>query len=63
MFINISSNLLMRNFLCPTSEIHQLSTQIPSNASGIGARTSLKKPAAAQKKPHEALGSSPPPAK
>ncbi|KAH1119852.1 hypothetical protein GYH30_048284 [Glycine max] len=39
-----------------------LSTQIPSNASGIGARTSLKKPAAAQKKPHEALGSSPPPA-
>ncbi|KAG4962510.1 hypothetical protein JHK85_039957 [Glycine max] len=39
-----------------------LSSQIPSNASGIGARTSLKKPAAAQKKPHEALGSSPPPA-
>lgn len=53
----------MPNFLWPTSEIDQLSSQIPSNASGIGARTSLKKPAAAQKKPHEALGSSPPPAK
>ncbi|XP_061355678.1 transcription initiation factor TFIID subunit 4b-like [Gastrolobium bilobum] len=34
---------------------------IPSNASGIIARTSLKKPSVGQKKPLEALGSSPPP--
>ncbi|XP_027939123.1 transcription initiation factor TFIID subunit 4b-like [Vigna unguiculata] len=38
-----------------------LSSQIPSNASGIAARPSLKKSAATQKKPLEALGSSPPP--
>ncbi|KAG5098835.1 hypothetical protein JHK82_048689 [Glycine max] len=50
------------SYLSPHNELNWLSTQIPSNASGIGARTSLKKPAAAQKKPHEALGSSPPPA-
>ncbi|RDX62068.1 Transcription initiation factor TFIID subunit 4b, partial [Mucuna pruriens] len=45
----------------PISEFDQLSSQIPSNASGIVARTPLKKPAVTQKKPLEALGSSPPP--
>ncbi|XP_027331638.1 transcription initiation factor TFIID subunit 4b-like [Abrus precatorius] len=38
-----------------------LCSQMSSNASGIVARTPLKKPALAQKKPLEALGSSPPP--
>ncbi|OIW19803.1 hypothetical protein TanjilG_24502 [Lupinus angustifolius] len=37
------------------------SVSIPSNTSGIMARTPLKKPSPAQKKPLEALGSSPPP--
>lgn len=59
----MSSNLLMPNFLSPTSEIDQLSSQVPSNASGIVARTSLKKSAVTQKKPLEALGSSPPPSR
>ncbi|XP_027355829.1 transcription initiation factor TFIID subunit 4b-like isoform X10 [Abrus precatorius] len=38
-----------------------LSSQIPSNTSGINARTPLKKPSPGQKKPLDALGSSPPP--
>ncbi|XP_020211463.1 transcription initiation factor TFIID subunit 4b isoform X2 [Cajanus cajan] len=38
-----------------------LSSQIPSNTSGIHARTPLRKPSPGQKKPIEALGSSPPP--
>ncbi|KAK7376952.1 hypothetical protein VNO80_02372 [Phaseolus coccineus] len=37
------------------------SVPVPSNASGIVARTSFKKSAVTQKKPLEALGSSPPP--
>ncbi|CAL0332753.1 unnamed protein product [Lupinus luteus] len=37
------------------------SVSIPSNTSGIMARAPLKKPSLAQKKPLEALGSSPPP--
>ncbi|QCD84467.1 hypothetical protein DEO72_LG2g4821 [Vigna unguiculata] len=40
-----------------------LSSQIPSNASRISARPSLKKSVATQKKPLEALGSSPPPSR
>ncbi|TKY74994.1 Transcription initiation factor TFIID subunit 4b [Spatholobus suberectus] len=38
-----------------------LSSQIPSNTSGINARIPLKKPSPGQKKPIEALGSSPTP--
>ncbi|KAK7383206.1 hypothetical protein VNO78_28879 [Psophocarpus tetragonolobus] len=38
-----------------------VSSQIPPNTSGIVARTPPKKPAVTQKKPLEALGSSPPP--
>lgn len=51
----------MPNCLSPTSKFDQLNIQIPSNASGVIARTPLKKPSLAQKKPLEALGSSPPP--
>ncbi|KAJ1404483.1 Transcription initiation factor TFIID component TAF4, partial [Sesbania bispinosa] len=39
------------------------SAQNPSNASGVIARTTLKKPPLAQKKPLESLSSSPPPSK
>ncbi|QHO16623.1 hypothetical protein HN51_032313 [Arachis hypogaea] len=38
-----------------------LSTQVPSNTSGITVRAPVKKPSVGQKKPLEALGSSPPP--
>ncbi|MED6224809.1 hypothetical protein PIB30_087707 [Stylosanthes scabra] len=38
-----------------------LSSQVPSNTSGITARAPMKKPSVGQKKPLEALGSSPPP--
>ncbi|XP_020207990.1 transcription initiation factor TFIID subunit 4b isoform X2 [Cajanus cajan] len=57
-----SSGLLPHSSASP-SAMTQLdpSVSIPSNASGIVARTPPKKPAVAQKKPLEALGSSPPP--
>ncbi|MCI24326.1 transcription initiation factor TFIID subunit 4b-like, partial [Trifolium medium] len=38
-----------------------LSSQIPVSTSGISSKTPLKKPPIGQKKPLEALGSSPPP--
>ncbi|XP_020970587.1 transcription initiation factor TFIID subunit 4b isoform X2 [Arachis ipaensis] len=38
-----------------------VSTQVPSNTSGITVRAPVKKPSVGQKKPLEALGSSPPP--
>ncbi|KAF7830561.1 transcription initiation factor TFIID subunit 4b-like isoform X1 [Senna tora] len=61
-----TSSLLTSNST-PPSLIAQLepsvplSSQISSNPAGINARTPLKKPSVGQKKPLEALGSSPPP--
>nr|KYP32987.1 Transcription initiation factor TFIID subunit 4 [Cajanus cajan] len=61
-----SSGLLPHSSASPSAMTQldpsvSLCSQIPSNASGIVARTPPKKPAVAQKKPLEALGSSPPP--
>ncbi|KAL3022988.1 hypothetical protein AAZX31_04G043700 [Glycine max] len=60
-----SSSLLPLNSSSPSvSQLDPsatLSSQIPSNTSVINARTPLKKPSPGQKKPIEALGSSPPP--
>ncbi|KAL3013244.1 hypothetical protein AAZX31_06G042000 [Glycine max] len=63
--LHTTSSLLPLNSASPSvSQLDPsatLSPQIPSNTSVINARTPLKKPSPGQKKPIEALGSSPPP--